>query len=424
MAGQDRQTDRKDRYRAFGDLLRTACAALPAPGARGDGDVALLTGLAAVFRTIGAHGEADGYYSAALDIVPNSRAALLGRVDMALAMGDSDTALVRADAALDHLPDDPLLQERRANALLRAGQAAAAVSQLEALRMRKGGGPVRARLLLARVYRARSDFDAAKSVYDDILQSDPGHPAAHMGRIDTAGASGDLQAALEYADAALAAVPGDPQLQERRAVALLRLRRGTEAAEQFAALMEAGADDPDRMRLLQAKAHRSAANYAAAAEIYEGMQTRGPARRTEATRTEAALGRIDVALSVGDTGLADKLSKRAMKKWPQDLSVAVRRLRTLRAMGRHDRAIDMLQARLAEAPDDTVLRLELARTHIAAGTPDAADAIFAEILADEAEHRGATLGRVKLAETQGDLQSALSVLERRLAGFADEKEAR
>lgn len=324
----------QSRYRAVG---RHLAAALPRPQDRHARDVPVFIALAAAFRTIKGFRKADSFYRIALKLVPDCRPALLGRVDIALASGGGNArqALRRTDAALAVLPGDPLLLERRAAGLLGSGRAAEAAEQLNTLRAADMPDPVRLNLLLARAYRADTNWAAAIAIYEEILKQAPSNPDALLGRIDMALETGDSETALELSRRAYEQAPEDRPSVVRRQKALQMTGRSDEGIGLLLALIEKAPDY--RLRMALAHAYIGAGDPDAADAVYARIIKADPDRRAHRA---AILARTKLFENRGALTAAMTALEQYFAGWPAKMKPGKRRGGT--AAGRGDDRIGLL----------------------------------------------------------------------------------
>lgn len=159
------------------------------------------TWLANALRAAGDNEAAMSAYDEVLAAEPANEAALLGRIDTALAVGDVDSALELCDRAIS-AKDGPLYQQRRAIALGRAGRSAESIERLELLH-RESPEDLALTLDLARARLASGDLDGADRLFAEVLEAEPGQRVALLGRADIRDRQGDPAGAMALLEESL-----------------------------------------------------------------------------------------------------------------------------------------------------------------------------------------------------------------------------
>jgi tetratricopeptide (TPR) repeat protein len=235
---------------------------------------------------------ADVQYLKVLKEKPDHPGALLRRIEIALSLRDSDLALERCERALSHHPKNFGILRCRARALQISGRAREAVALLSDY-LDANPGHIPAQMALGAGHRVCGDMAAADRIFAGILENTPDHRGALLNRIDLALRAGDIDAALERCEAALAFFPADLQVQRKRAKSLVRAGRAMEAATELERLSQAS---PGDMGLLIERAHVQLAlgAFDAAENLFDEVLQRQP------DNDAALLGKVTVAEKRGD----------------------------------------------------------------------------------------------------------------------------
>ena len=274
-------------------------------------DIGIAVELAAAQMMLGDLAEAERLFGAVLVADPLREPALIGRINVAAARGDVDVALKLCDEALAVRPS-PVLVRRRAQVLQSAGRAREARDILASLR-RDRPDDLGVAVDLATTEMALGDLAEAERLYREILASDPLREPALIGRINVAAARGDVDAALQLCDEALAQRPS-PVVVRRRAQVLQSAGRAREARDILASLRR---DRPDDIAIAVdlAATEMALGDLAEAERLYGEVLAASPsnwaALRAYSTHLEAT-GQIDKAVdllemaSISDAGGIDR----------------------------------------------------------------------------------------------------------------------
>ncbi|MBK9080664.1 MAG: HAD-IIIC family phosphatase [Rhizobiales bacterium] len=254
-----------------------------------------------------------------------------------------------------------------------------------------------------RVAQRLGEGRAAEAALDRALALQPGHVGALrclLALYEQDKRDADALAAL---DALLQALPADPGLRLRRALALARLARLDEALERLGELAD---DAPDFFPAIQQYAHLldRAGRRAEAAAVF----ARAVALRPEDAGLWARLGAVRAA-DGDETGAKDALAQ-ALRLDPAHAK-AVEQLIALRQSAGESGALRAeLAAALALRADAPHLWLALARL-CERDDPPAAIAAYERALALQPGHRAAALGLSRALDAAGERDRAVAALE-------------
>ncbi|MEE4173085.1 MAG: tetratricopeptide repeat protein [Xanthomonadales bacterium] len=266
-------------------------------------DIPTIMALAHALRAAGNHARADLEFAAVLALESDHVGALLGRIDSALSFEDPQEGLSRCDQALDLLPRETRLQERRAILLQRCGRPAEAVELLRQL-VAEDPNRLQRRIWLGDALRAIGDNKAAMTAYDEVIAVQPANRDALLGRIDTALAIGDVDAALELCDRAIS-VSDDARFHQRKAAVLQRAGRDAESVGNLEVLHRQTPEDlPLTIEL--ARARLASGDLDGADDLFARVLEADPGHRA------ALLGRVDIRERQGDTAGAMALLEESL----------------------------------------------------------------------------------------------------------------
>jgi len=367
--------------------------------------------------------------AAAVKANPADAGLRIALVRQHLAQRDDQAALAAAQAATAALPESLVLLELLGRCQLRVGQhsqALASYSQIAALLPRSARGPYG----LARAHLAAGDLEQARRQAERALALEPGHAAARRLAVQIAlrgpqGADAALAIARQRAQQPGGELEGlwleadiaQRQGQDSAAVAALRrahaLAQATPVAPAVAqrlhqALLAAGQrGDADGLAAQQLRQSPPDAGFL----FYLGhlAQTRGDAAEAERRYRQVLAQRPDDAPTLNNLALlqlqrqqpdAGDLAQRAALRAPAQPQVLDTLAQTQAAARQLDQAIVTERRALSLAPDDPVLRLQLAGWHLARG--------------DKAQAR-AELARLPALDDQPALQAQARQLQAALA---------
>lgn len=197
---------------------------------------------------------------------PQHFEALFGLVDTALARQDFNGALARCSEALEQRPGHSGVQKKQAQALQLSGRLAEAVDVLNDLH-RADPADAAVSMRLAEACRKLGDLERADSLFLGILQADPHHHGALLGRIDLAEQRGDIAAALDLVEQARQVDPAGSNLLLRQVELFLASGATDRPATSAEALVQSFASlpEPDLLRVAKLAEKRGLFDLSAAA---------------------------------------------------------------------------------------------------------------------------------------------------------------
>jgi len=325
-----------------------------------------------------------------------------------------------------------------------------AAVHFEKARGSRPGDPA-AELTLGRLYVITSEFDRAIVVLRDFLLDQPGYSEAILLLSDAHAGKGDVDAAIATLEQLMSDANGLPRAAIRLAELYEQSGRWADAAHLYArmiaqsprmegvlrprratALVNAGRLDEARAMLremIAAAPSDSGLWYLLSqAELRAGMlgDAETAARRVIAIDAEDPRG----AAALGDVQIARREFPRALETLQPFLAraesgslsieheemIAPRAAHVLGEMGRHDRAVDVLERFSKRVPDDLEAKFELAAAYERARRDGDAERVFREILLADPSHALALnyLGYM-LADRGERLEEAVSLVTRALA---------
>lgn len=391
-----------------------------------------------------------------------------------LQRGDLAGALQAVDALAAKMPGKPLPDQLRGRIALQRKDAAAARQAFEAA-LRKDPDFMPALSGLAMLDLADKQPAAARARFDKLLERQPNHPGALLAQaelasrssakadevggwleravkaaptdstarqmqIDHLANSGQPQAALTAAQAAVAARPDDPELLDRLGRLQLQAGDAQQAVNSFSKLAGLVPRSPlPLLRLADAQAAAgnttgTAAAVRRAAEIApkalpvmlaQAQLARGQgkpaealalARAVQAQHPEEAAGfRLEGELEQGAQrwdGAAAALRKALTKRQPGD---SLQRLHTVLVTAGKTAEAEQLVAQARQArPKDTVLELYLGDLAMSRKDPATAERQYRQVLALQPQHPVALNNLAYLLATQKQ-PGAVALAERALA---------
>lgn len=332
--------------------------------------------------------------------------------------GDPGRAAEVFAEAADYTPDSHIVYSMLAEALRAAGRDAAAVVALEHL-ITLDPMAVEARVTLARLYARRGD--AARAV--EVLTTAP------PGVRDSAEITGELawllyrgsdyEAALEAAEASLAADPANRWLRLVHALVLGGLGRTDEALDGIAELRR---DDPDNLELVRAAAGLLEGDgfFEEAADLYRELLERlgdDHARRPEIDRTRLMLAGVQAR--AGETAAALAVLEEVLESPETEVrrDAAIAYADLLHEAGRADEALAVL--RRGDAPELRVKEMDLL---LADGERGKARKLARRLLADGSTEM--QLLAAQAAQQREEYELSIPLLERVLEATPEERSAR
>jgi len=276
---------------------------------------------------------------------------------------------------------------------------------------------VPARIRLARAYRAENQLKEAKELLDELNTKQPGSAVilAELGEL--AVAEGHNEAAVDYLNKALSAVPRANRLHYPLALAYRNLGNQEEARSHMKQRGDVGIaiDDPvvndlqnlktgERVQLLQGKLAFNAGDYLAAAEAF---------REALKAEPDSARAHVNLASALGMLGQ----NKEAIQHYEQALKLDEKNATAHFNLGvlyleqqDHDKAIRHLQETIAIAPKDSTARLYLASILLQENKVNEAFEQYMAVVKNNPESVDAWMGLSRLLVANQQYGEALSVL--------------
>lgn len=261
-------------------------------------------------------------------------------------------------------------------------------------------------LAQARAQRAAGDTDGADQLFRQVLTLRPEHAGAWMERIELALGQGRADQALELCDKALPLCPNHRvALQTKRARAL---DAGGDRDAALALLSDLRADAPEDLPVAAVTAgvlHRAGA-------LAQAEAAYGDVLALRRDHAGAWLALVEIALARGTPDRALALADEAEPLCPAQANpLQIKRVRALDALGQTAAALALTETLRATLPENAQLALIEARIRRMSGDLGAADAAYRAVLRQHPDHAGAWLGRIDVAQTEGDPDRALTLVD-------------
>jgi tetratricopeptide (TPR) repeat protein len=255
--------------------------------------------LAISLRAIGDPDAAESHVERIIAATPKKSLAQGLYVDLALDRSNPEAALQRVDAALNHKPNDVVLQRKRAGVLRRLGRHHDACTVFAALHAENPDNPDLA-FQLATSLRTTGQREQAEAHVERLIAERPKNVSAQGLYVDLALDRSDLEAALQRVDAALIHQPNDVGLRGKRATVLQRSGRHHDACEVFETLLQEHPKSDrfvsDLVSELMSTGETERAE-ALCRQVLEHNPDSWPARRSLAMLAEAS-GDLDAAIAI------------------------------------------------------------------------------------------------------------------------------
>lgn len=238
----------------------------------------------------------------------------------------------------------------------RAAQDTAAVTEF------RDGAPenVPTALLMAGALQQAGDHDAALSYYLFAFEKDPKNAEIGEKAIETALRAGRPQQAMTVLDKLEQSHPGDARFGLQRAHILLSSGESQRALEVAQALALAHPKDEDVLRM-HAQALVANERLPEAAAVLEQVAQQAP----QDALLREQLGALYLRAGNADAGEAKLRESLALD--PSRTDAADLLIERLRATGRPDEALGLLESLVQRTPDQQVHRLQLAEQYLARG---------------------------------------------------------
>jgi tetratricopeptide (TPR) repeat protein len=307
--------------------------------------------------------------------------------------GEVKEALSHLDAALELLPEDLRLRIRRGVLLRQLDRHGESIEHLRAL-LRARPENLQIKLELAASLRLAGRFGESSRLVEDVLGRQPNHRGALIARADIAAQQQIFDEALAHLDAALEVFPDEPPLRIRRGALLRQLGRVLESREYLEGLL---GDLPGNtaLELELIRTRLELAEYSAAVDRIEAVAVCAP------DHAGAHALWIAAVRASGSLTEAARLGKVLGQRWPDHPRIALERVACHLAMGEPEAAIALIEALPKETQDSPPLRMARANVLFKLNDHDAADALYAQILAGTGLHPGAVAGRLRVATERG-----------------------
>jgi putative PEP-CTERM system TPR-repeat lipoprotein len=385
-------------------------------------------GLAALLLADGKRAEGLAALDALLADAPGNAQALLLRAELLRLDGRLDAAIADLNQVLKGNPTDLRARLGRALVLLAQRKPDEAERDLNSLPANLRDQPT-VRYLRALVAFQRNDLGQTTEHLDYVLRADPNQAQALLLYGAVSYAKGDYQLADDFLARLGAGRSVAVAVRKLQAATKLKLRRYGEAVALLEQAVQADPDDAQLLALLGTA-------YMQAGDAGKGSETLARAVELDpnqaALRTQLALGR----LASGDAGAAASELQTAVDLGQDLLQADVLLVLTHLQAGRYAeawRAVDALEQRMPASPVPANLRglvllaqkdftgadaafaqalerdpkflvayINRARSSLAAGRLEQAEAQYQAVLALQPSHLGALLGLAALAEQRGD----------------------
>ncbi|MBM1813968.1 tetratricopeptide repeat protein [Pseudosulfitobacter pseudonitzschiae] len=276
-------------------------------------------------------------------------------------------------------------------------------------RLDESDNPVRMGVVAA--LRSLGAHAQAIPLYDAVLATAPAFQPALIGRVDASVAAGDLQAALSHIAAALTLMPADPALLLKQATVLRRLGEMVQAQKVLRTL----AADPattQHQKIAVARGLMAVRDFEDADRLFGQVLAKHPKSEN------AWIGRVDVALALGDPPLAIARCELGLEQLVGNSALQQKLANALQRIGRTDDAIGILQTLLQRDPRSATVQFALAAAQRAAGRTDAAASLYTDILKRSPSHRGALTAQIEMALLAGDMDAGLAACDLALSRLA------
>jgi arylsulfatase A-like enzyme/Tfp pilus assembly protein PilF len=320
-----------------------------------------------------------------------------------MTMNRTDEAVAVLDERLEHNPEDPDLLAARAQIHAVRGEVDAAEELLRTA-VRVDAMHITSRFALARLLSDQGRMGEAVALLEDMLQIQPGHPAAlaMLGNIqltDPASAKAYLEEAVrldpsrfepmvnlglvyiqlgypEQAEGtlrrALALREGDLSCRNNLAIALTLQGRLDEAATELRDLVAEHPDFAEAYNNLALVLERQGRAAEAEAAVRRALEL-------DPSRPDANLTLATMLLERGDNREVVDLLEGLQREHPDHLLVAARLAMAYESLGMTDRALPLFRMVVAANPPDLEILLAAARTEREAGDRAAALDIFERV---------------------------------------------
>ncbi len=311
-----------------------------------------------------------------------------------------EEAKVELDQILAAAPADYELRLKRADVLLESGNLAylqPAISEYQALAAEKPNNSA-LKYALGIAYLRQKNLDAAASNLKMAVQQYPPYVPPRIALAEISLSRGQFLEALQYADEALGYDVRSVPARQLKAVALMGLRRYSEARHEIVSLLKDRPDDPQALldrAILDMQEKRLSAAEAELRQIYQPGQAD--------PRPMAAL--VDLLLTLHQTGAAQQIVDRELRISRNSALVRKTWAEALRRHGLLDSAIREYSG-LASSTDQAEPLLQLAEIYNGLGQQSEALHAAEQAVARRPDDAKTQLYTGYMLEKAGKLQEA------------------
>ena len=324
---------------------------------------------------------------------------LLDNGDVAAAEIELNRALALGESQVNVLP---LL----ARATLQRGQPQRVLNEYAAVALREPAAHADLRAVVAQAQATLGDLPAARASLAEALQAVPGHPQAWLLSARVAAAAGDLAGALTLVDSLLASQPGNADGWMLKGDLLTR--RQAPAADILQAYQQAlklRPNDPMAHGAL-ITAHLGRRDVAAAQSQLKALQQVLP------KHPQTLLFEGQLAFVEGKLAVARDRFQTLLRGTPDNLMLLQSAAAVELAMQAPAQAETLLNKALLIAPDSSASRRLLARTLLAMGQTERAQAALEPLLGKTSTDADAFLLAAQARMLGGDVAAASVLFER------------
>lgn len=363
-----------------------------------------------------------------------------------------EAAVEEIDRLLEAGRDTALLRALRAGLTFDLGDRDAAIAALEAILADPGDNPADVlrdvKVSLARMLATVGDRVGARQRVEEVLAEDSSHVAALKMRASWLIEQDNPDAAILNLRSALDQAPRDPEIMTLMASAYVRSGSRELAGEMLSLAVEASNNAPaESVRyarfLLEAESIGVAENvlidalrlapnnvpvlvelgrvYLASKDWARLEQVEATLRRLGTDETVAAADALRVARLQASERNDEALSllEGMIREQGTNVGAELEIVRTHLRNGDLAAADTFIDARLAETPQNGLLRYLKAAVHAASGRPGEAEALYRDLLAENAQQEPVWRALYGIVTAQGRQEEALGVLEEALAALPE-----
>lgn len=266
---------------------------------------------------------------------------------------------------------------------------------------------------LAISHRERGDSRLCRKLLSNILAHTPNHRGALLAMITTHAQQQEYKQALQYADVAIKMLPNDVGLTLRRAVLLRQLHRTNESILALKDLHSLHPDNP-QVTIELAISYRSRGDRAACRTLLKNVLAHTPNHRG------ALLAMIATCAQLQDFKQALEYADEAIKIFPSDVDLALKRATLLRQLQRVDESILELENLHAQQVDNPQVAIELAISHRERGDNHLCQKLLQDVLTHTPNHRGALLATIATCIQLRDRIQALEYADKAIKALPND----